>query len=236
MNCIIVDDEPLAREGMQDMVATQPTLQLLHSFNSTFKVMDYLKENQVDLIFLDIEMPGTNGMDFARSIPEKTLVIFTTAYSQYALESYEVDALDYLVKPISPLRFAKAIEKANTHFSLLQKGEGEVETIAESHVLIRADRRFYKVAFDQITHIEGLKDYVIIYTRDNKYITWMNLKNMHSKLPHSIFSRINKSYVVNHEVITSFDNNSIYINDFEISIGKVYQEDFFRKYIGREQP
>jgi len=236
MNCIIVDDEPLARKGLSDLLIGFDNLKLTGSFNNAASAGEYLTSNPVDLVFLDIQMSGINGLEFARLLPEHTLIIFTTAYSQYALESYEVDAIDYLVKPISPERFAKAVEKATTHLALLEKSKDQIETIEENHVLIRADRRFYKIAFEQITHIEGLKDYVILYTRDSKYITWINLKNIHSKLPAATFLRVSKSFVVNHQAITSFDNTTIYINELEIAIGKAYQEDFFRQYIGREQP
>lgn len=236
MNCIIVDDEPLAREGMQDLVATQPTLQLLHSFNSTFRVVDFIKENPVDLIFLDIEMPGTNGIEFARSIPNKTLVIFTTAYSQYALESYEVEAIDYLVKPISVERFEKAVEKAASYLSLIKSRKNDFEGVVKNNLIVRADRRYHKIAFDDIYYIEGLKDYVIIYTRSNKYVTWMNLKTIHSKLPESIFLRVNKSYIVNQNAITSFDNTTVYINEIEIDIGKSYQSDFNKNFLGGTLP
>lgn len=236
MKCIIVDDEPLARRGIAELVAEIKALELVGSFNHAEGARDFLLANDVDLIFLDIQMPGMTGLEFARSLAKNTLVIFTTAYSQYALDSYEVDAIDYLVKPISQVRFSKAIEKALTFHSLLKKEKDELESILENHVLIRADRRFYKIAFDLITHIEGLKDYVVIYTRDSKYVSWINLKNIHQKLPDTLFLRISKSYIVNHHAITSFDNNSIFIGDTELSIGKAYQESFFKKYIGRGQP
>lgn len=236
MNCIIVDDEPLARKGLTVLLAGFNALELVGSFKSAAAAGEFLKTNIVDVIFLDIQMPDINGLEYARLVPEHTLIIFTTAYSQYALESYDVDAIDYLVKPISPERFAKAVEKAITHLGLLKKSKDQIETIADNHVLIRADRRFYKVAFEQITHIEGLKDYVILYTRDSKYVTWINLKNIHGKLPASTFLRLSKSFVVNHEAITSFDNNTVFIGDLEIGIGKAYQAEFFRQYIGREQP
>jgi DNA-binding LytR/AlgR family response regulator len=235
MNCIIVDDEPFARKGLSDLLAGFSSLELAGSFNSAAAAGEYLSANTVDLVFLDIQMSGINGLEFARLLPERTLIIFTTAYSQYALESYDVDAIDYLVKPISPERFTKAVEKATTHMALLEKGKDQIETIAENHILIRADRRFYKVAFDQITHIEGLKDYVILYTCDSKYVTWINLKNIHSRLPAATFLRVSKSYVVNHHFITSFDNNTIYFGDLQIAIGKAYQEGFFKHYVGREQ-
>lgn len=236
MKCIIVDDEPLARKGLTDLIADFNSVDLVGSFNNAITAGDFLASNPVDLIFLDIQMPGLTGIDFARGLPEKTLVVFTTAYSQYALESYEVDAIDYLVKPISPERFVKAVEKATNHLALLENSKSEIETFADSHILIRAERRYYRIAFNHITHIEGLKDYVVIYTRDTKYVTWINLKNIHVKLPPASFFRISKSCVVNQEAITSFDNHSVYLDDLEITIGKAYQEDFFKQYIGRKKP
>lgn len=236
MKCIIVDDEPLARKGIAGLIEDFKSLTLIGSFNHAESAREFMRLNAVDLIFLDIQMPGISGLDFARSLPESALVIFTTAFSQYALDSYEVDAVDYLVKPIAHNRFAKAIEKAQLHFSLLNRDKDHLESIEDSHILIRADRRFYKVAFDQITYVEGLKDYVIIHTKQGKYVTWINLKNIHSKLPNAIFQRVSKSYLANCNAITSFDNNSIFIGETEISIGKSYREEFFNSYIGRPQP
>ncbi|HCO68963.1 MAG TPA: DNA-binding response regulator, partial [Dysgonomonas sp.] len=123
MKCIIVDDEPIAREGLEVLINKFPELNLMGSFDSADSASDFIKNNSVDLVFLDIEMPGINGLEFARTIPKETLVIFITAYSEYALDSYEVDALDYLVKPIEQARFKKAVEKANSYHSLLLNEE-----------------------------------------------------------------------------------------------------------------
>lgn len=232
MNCIVVDDEPLARQGMIDLIETQDDLFLLGSFNNALKAEKCMVENTVDLIFLDIEMPRVNGMDFAKTISNKTMIIFTTAYKEYAADSYNIDAIDYLLKPILLSRFTKAVAKAFTYYQLLSSGNGTVEKISKNFIFIKADRRYYKILFDKIFYIEALKDYVIIHTHNDKVITAMNLKTIHDKLPKNIFIRVSKSYVVNEAAITSFDNHTIYINDNEIPIGKVYQQDFINQYLG----
>lgn len=228
MNCIIIDDEPLARIGMADLIATCPQLRLLKSFKNTVGVVNYLKENAVHLIFLDIEMPGINGLDFAKTIPDNTLVIFTTAYSEYALDSYEVDAVDYLVKPIHKERFQKSVAKAESYFNLLNNAKSSLENIENDYITIRAERQNYRVYHRDILYIEALKDYVIIHTPTEKHITWINLKNIHLQLPQERFVRVSKSYVVNIAYITSYSNHNLFLGDTEISIGKVFQDDFLK--------
>jgi len=168
-------------------------------------------------------MPGINGLEFARTLPEQTLVIFTTAYSQYALDSYEVDALDYLVKPITPERFKKAVTKAESYLQLLSKQKTDLEATDNQYISIRANRRNYRIPHNDILYIEALKDYVIIYTFTDKYITWINLKNIHSQLPESVFVRVNKSYVVNIQHVTSYTHQFVYIGETEIPIGRAYE-------------
>ena len=236
MKCIVVDDEPLARKGITDLISGFKELDLVASFNHAAKAVEFLTNNEVDLIFLDIEMPGISGLDLARGLDKKTLVIFTTAYSDYALESYDVEAVDYLVKPISIDRFEKAVKKAVFYQSLIKNQKDELEGIGDTDILVRADRRFHKVNFHNITYVEGLKDYVIIYTTSTKFVTWINLKNFHSKLPADLFLRVSKSYLVNQNAITSFDSNTIFIGEIEIPIGKTYQDSFFQQYIGRSSP
>ncbi|TCD28719.1 response regulator transcription factor [Pedobacter psychrodurus] len=235
MNCIIVDDEPFAREGMSSLIANFPGLHLKGSFNNALSANEFLTENNIDLVFLDIQMPGETGLELARRLPKETLVIFTTAYSEHALESYEVDGIDYLVKPITSERFAKAVDKASMYFSLRQNKQSELDNVADHYIMIRADRRFYKIDFSSILYIEGLKDYVIIYTQDNKYITWMNLKTIHSKLPERLFLRVSKSYVINQQAITSFDTGNIYLGEVKIPLGKAYQKDFLTRFNGQNE-
>jgi DNA-binding LytR/AlgR family response regulator len=233
MNCIIVDDEPLAREGMLLLLQGIPGLTINGCFNSAKKARDYLQDNTADLIFLDIEMPGTNGLDFAASVPKDTLVIFTTAYSQYALKSYEVDAIDYLVKPVIKERLEKAVSKAFAYKNLLGR-RGTTESMESDFMLIKAERRYHKILFKDILYIEGLKDYVVIYVEDNKIITAMNLKTIHAHLDAARFARVSKSYVVNIGYIDSFDNHTIYIKNAEVPIGDVFRKDFLELYLGKK--
>jgi len=228
MTCIIVDDEPLAREGIKELINTRKDLTLLHTFNSAYGVLEYLGTQPVDLIFLDIEMPGDNGIEFARGIPDNTLVIFTTAYSEYALESYDVDAVDYLVKPISVARFDKAVDKAVQYQQLLESYRHTVENVAEHHIQIMSDRRHVNIAFDDLLFIEGIKDYVVIHTPEEKHVTWMNLKTIHAKLPARKFIRVSKRFVVNLAAVTAYDSTTVSIRGTEITLGKAFQSDFYQ--------
>lgn len=233
MTCIIVDDEPLARQGMELSIGNVSTLQLLGSFSNALAASDFLRKEKVDLMFLDINMPELSGLDFLKSLRDAPLVIFTTAYPQYALESYELEAIDYLVKPIRIERFLKAANKAENYLKLLQQEASStlVEKIEDDYVFIKADRKYFKIYFKDILYIEGLKDYVVIYTQDNKIITSMNVKTIASQLPPAIFARVSKSYIVNTLHISSFDNELIYINNHEIPLGQSFKDDFIKQHI-----
>jgi len=234
MNCIIVDDEPLAREAIEILIRRSGKLNWTGSFNSAEAAADYMKENETDLIFLDVQMPHINGLEFARTVPKNTLIIFTTAYAEYALDSYEVEAIDYLVKPIKYDRFLKAINKAIAYQLLLNTEEKEnIGNIETDFILVKSERRYHKINFSDILFIEGLKDYVIIHIEGDRIITKMNLKNIHEKLPRKQFLRINKSYIVNSRLIDSFDNNDVYIKSHTVAIGNAYREAFFDEFVHR---
>lgn len=234
MNCIIVDDEPLAREAVQLLIDEESQLKLTGTFNNATSAAKFIQENTVDLIFLDIQMPNITGIEFARTIPKSTLVVFTTAYTEFALDSYEVDAIDYLVKPIEQNRFKKAVEKAISYHSLLLAEEKEnIENIENEYIFVKSERRYFKVNLKDILFIEGLKDYVIIQLADTRIITKMNLKTIHELIPKNIFLRINKSYIVNIKQIDSFDNNDIFIKTFQIAIGNSYRDFFFEEFISK---
>lgn len=236
MRCIIVDDEPIARKGIQKIVDQISELELLGCFNSAEAASMFMMGNSVDLVFLDIQMPGINGIEFARNIPKNTLVIFTTAYSEYALDSYEVEAIDYLVKPIEADRLKKAVDKAISYHSLLLSEENKsVGNIEDEYIFVKSDRRYFKVNLKEILFIEGLKDYVIIQLAEQRIITRMNLKTMHELLPKSTFLRINRSYIVNTTHIDSFDNNDIFIQKYEIAIGSFYRDSFFEEFVSKRK-
>ena len=232
MNCIIIDDEPLAREAIEILVKDTSQLNLLGMFNNALAASKFMEENPVDLIFLNIQMPGITGIEFARNISKRSLVIFTTAYSEYAVDSYEVDAIDYLIKPVDPERFHKAVNKAIAYHSLLLKEEKEnIEAGNTEYFFVKSERRYFKINYKDILFIEGLKDYVIIQLDEQRVITRMNLKNIFELLPKHDFLRVNKSYIVNTKHIDSFDNNDIFIKTHEITIGNTYRDAFFKAFM-----
>jgi DNA-binding LytR/AlgR family response regulator len=229
MNCIIVDDEPLGRKAIELLVAEMPkTLTLTGSFSNAEAAGKFLADNEVSLVFLDIRMPGIDGIEFARSISRDTLVIFTTAYPQYAVDSYELDAIDYLLKPVEQERFRKAVAKAADYLALLtaKPQTGGVESVTQEQIFVKADRRFYRILLRNILFIEGLKDYAVIHTTEKKIIAKTTLKALAEQLPADIFLRTNKSYIVNVNHIDSFDGNDIFIGRHELAIGASYRDGF----------
>jgi DNA-binding LytR/AlgR family response regulator len=235
MRCIIVDDEPLARKGIRLLIDKTEGLETVGEFSDASSASAFLDDNNVDLIFLDIQMPGTNGIEFAKTIGNKTLVIFTTAYAEYALDSYEVDAIDYLVKPVKLIRFQKAVSKAFSYFEMLAHDwHNKFETVENDYIFIKSDRKFIKIYFNDILFIEGLKDYVIIHTTEKKMITLITLKNIQNQLPENIFVRVSKSYIVNIKHVSSLDNNDVIIGKHEIAIGGVYRNELFRRFVEKK--
>lgn len=232
MNYIIIDDEPIARDGIQLMAKAFDQLNFCGSFGSPIAAAAFMKKNKVDLIFLDINMPEQNGLEFAESMESNVLIIFTTAYAQYAVDSYALDAIDYLVKPIQPKRFEKAVHKALSYFKLLISEEktNSVQSIEPEFMFVRSDRKFFKVVLKDILFIEGLKDYVIIHLKDQKIITAMNIKTIGQQLPAADFHRISKSFIINIHQITSLDTTFAYINEHEIPIGISFRDAFLEQY------
>ncbi|NLA23925.1 MAG: response regulator transcription factor [Bacteroidales bacterium] len=225
MKCIIIDDEPLAREGMKMNINEIPSLELVGEFEDAIKANQFLQENKVDLMFLDIEMPGISGLNFLRDLQNQPLVILATAFPQYAVEAYELDVVDYLVKPIKLDRFMKAVNKAE-EIMKLNKSTSVVDAIEDDFFFIKSDRKYVKVKFDEVHFIEGLKDYVILHATHGKYMTAMNVKTIHSKLPEDIFFRTSKSYVINVNHIKEIDGNDVIIADNKIPIGRSYRDEF----------
>ncbi len=232
MKCIIIDDEPLARKGVMLLLELHAELQVVGNFNQATTALDYVRLNPVDLIFLDIHMPGLNGLEFARQLGKNTMIIFITAHAEYALDSYEVEAIDYLVKPIQPARFNLAVQKALAYADLLKQASlsTSLEFTAD-FLFVRSERQYVKVALQDIFYIEGLKDYVILHLAEQKIITAMNLKKIHGQLPLDFFIRVSKSYIVNVTHIQAFDNNNVTILDKEIPIGSSFRDAFFDRVI-----
>lgn len=231
MKCIIIDDEPLAREGIELNIQEVPYLELVGQFGNALTANDFLMQNEVDLMFLDIEMPGITGLEFIRSLKNRPMVILTTAYPQYALEGFELDVVDYLVKPIRLQRFIKAANKAKEFHDLTQKAENTIESIGEDYIYIKSERKYIRLFFKDIRFIKGMKDYVMLYTENKRIMTAMNIKTINSQLPDSIFARVGKSYIININFIDSIEVDFIQMAGEEIPLGRTYKEDFLNKYV-----
>jgi DNA-binding LytR/AlgR family response regulator len=234
MTCIIVDDEPLARQGLELQLKNLSNITVKGSFSNALDAGIFLQNETADVIFLDINMPELNGMDFLKTLIDAPLVIFITAYPQYALDSYELDAVDYLVKPVRLERLIKAVNKADAYIKMLQPdhiGETAIESIEQDYVFIKADRKYTKVFFKEILYIEGLKDYVVVKLADKKLITAMNIKTIAGQLPQQQFARVNKSFIVNVNNILSVDSYTVYLQDEEIPIGESFKNDFLKTYV-----
>ncbi|MDE6297919.1 MAG: LytTR family DNA-binding domain-containing protein [Muribaculaceae bacterium] len=235
LNCIIVDDEPIARRGMRRLVEMRDELHAIGSAASVSeaeKLISSSAEN-IDLIFLDIDMEGESGMEYARRMTNGPKVIFTTAFSDYALDSYDVEAVDYLLKPIREERFNRAVDK------ILQIAErehiptGNGNSIpADSYITVKADRKYVRLNVNDIIYIEGLGDYLVIHLSDRRLTTRMTFKKMEEELTGSTLIRVNKSYMVNTGHIESFDSNEIRIGEILIPVGATYKESVKQSLVG----
>ena len=228
---LIVDDEYLAREGMQINCDQVPFLEKVGEFENAMLASDFLAKNEVDLIFLDIEMPGLTGLEFIKSLTKKPHIILCTAYPQYALESYELDVIDYLVKPIKFDRFYKAVVKVRDYISMNNQPSVDIDEYQDTFMFIKTDRQYVKVFYEDIHYIKGMKDYVVIHTTDKKYMTAMNVKTILSQLPPLYFARISKSYIIQIRQIRSIGTDTIYTDNHELPLGPSYKENFIEKYV-----
>lgn len=232
MNCIIIDDEPLAVELLEDFVSKIPNLKLVSSCSNAIDAVSILQNNKIDLIFLDIEMPEFTGIEFIKSLDVKPLFIFTTAYSHYAVEGFNLNAVDYLVKPIPFHRFLKAVNRAQEIY-LLKKEENppSIKTLgSQNFIFVKSDYENIKLNFNDIKYFEGLKDYIKIFSTSHKPIlTLSNFKKIEEKLPEDLFIRVHRSYIVSLKYINSVQRNRILIDGVRIPIGQNYKDEFIKK-------
>ena len=222
MTCIIIDDEPLAVGLLESYVSKIEDLNLLGSFNNPLDALQLLRETSVDILFLDIQMPEITGIEFKKIINPEVKVIFTTAYSDYALESYELNAVDYLLKPITFQRFLQAIEKIKEKASPLI-----IESNAD-YIFVKTEYRLQKIQYSDILYLKGLSDYVAIQTKSGKVLTLQNMKDFEKNLWKNKFVRVHKSYIVNLEHIEFIERNRIVIESEYIPIGATYKEAFLK--------
>ncbi|MDC1508616.1 LytTR family DNA-binding domain-containing protein [Saprospiraceae bacterium] len=229
IKAIIVDDEPLALDVLETYIAQLPELELVARCENALEAREVLKEHDVDLMFLDINMPQLTGIDFVKTLSVKPNFIFTTAHPYYAVEGFELNAIDYLMKPIPLERFMKAVNKVIN----MQLGETSApEKKKENFIFVKADKKLIKVNFDDILYIEGLKDYVIIRQKEGRIITLHTMKSLEAKLPDHIFKRIHRSYIVNIGAINAIVGNMIELKEKSqvkhIPIGKNYREELLK--------
>jgi len=241
LKCIAVDDEPLALDIIEDYISKVPFLELVKRTENAIEALQLVQAGGIDLVFLDIQMPDLTGIQFLKIANNKASYILTTAYSQYALESYDLNVSDYLLKPIAFDRFYKAVEKV---FNQHKKNEEPVIAVpvavvapapsvvtqqtVQDFIFVKTEHKIQKIELDDILYIEGLKDYISIYTKAERVITLQNMKKMEETLPHSQFIRVHKSYIIALDKIESIERSRITICGKIIPIGDTYRDEFFK--------
>ena len=223
IKCIIVEDEALAQNVIESHLQKIEAFQLIGICNNALEANEILQKQEVDLIFLDIQLPGMTGLNFLRTLPNPPLVVLTTAYAEYALESYEFNVIDYLLKPISFERFSKAINKI-VEGRLFSQVTKEKESVPADHIFIKSNSKFFKINFSEIMFIEGMKDYLKIHTTEYKLVTHQTMGEMEKILPAKQFMRVHKSYIVALSFIKSIYGNSIEMGKATIPIGNIYKD------------
>ncbi|MDD2304022.1 MAG: response regulator transcription factor [Prolixibacteraceae bacterium] len=226
LKTLIIDDEPLAQNVLRKYTEDIKSIEVVGFCKNAVDAIEIIEKQTIDLIFLDINMPKLSGIEFLKMLKKPPLVILTTAYSEYAMEGYELNVLDYLVKPFSFARFLKAFQKAEYQFQLTKKTTPEEK--AES-VFIKSNKKTYQVKFSEILYIEGLGDYIKIYTEKSHLVTNLSMKKMEELLPASDFYRIHKSHIINRMKIIAIEGNMVELPSVKLTIGSNYRTDFFSK-------
>ena len=231
IKCAIVDDEPLAVELLASYVKKIPFLELCGKYNNATDALHGITEDAVDLLFLDIQMPELNGLELSKMVPENTRIVFTTAFDQYAVDGFRVNALDYLLKPISYADFLEACNKAQQWFQLVQQQEESSPAAAAEEIksiFVKSEYKLLQINLDDIRYIEGLKDYVKIYTEQSPHpiLSLMNMKAIEQMLPTSRFIRVHRSFIVQKSKIREIERNRIVFGDVYIPIGDSYKQAF----------
>jgi DNA-binding LytR/AlgR family response regulator len=232
LNCVVIDDEFLARQYIKDYIQKLPFLNLVGDYNSPLLVIEEIKDKKIDILFLDIQMPDISGLDFLKTLNPQPYVILTTAYKEYALEGYEHNVADYLLKPFSFDRFLKAVNKVVNKIQkdkaplILDKNPeiSQKPLIEKTYLIIRADRKLYKINYDDLIYIEGQKSYVTFHTRERKITALITLKELEEILPEDQFVRIHKSFIVSIKDIDTLEGNLLELCGIKLSIGSSYRE------------
>jgi DNA-binding LytR/AlgR family response regulator len=231
INCVIIDDEPLARKGIKEYIADVDFLNLVGEYDNALKAADQISLGELQLLFLDIQMPKITGLDFFKTLQHPPPVIFTTAYPQYALDGFELNALDYLVKPISFDRFLKAALRAKEFYEVRQVNILETKQFSSDpeYFFIKADNKLIKILFEEILFAEAMQNYVVIHTKDKKHITYLTFKSVEEYLPAELFIKTHKSYIIAASKIESIEANDILIGQHHIPISRNLKEEVMEK-------
>ncbi|MEI7980099.1 MAG: LytTR family DNA-binding domain-containing protein [Bacteroidota bacterium] len=239
IRCLAIDDEMLALDLIEDNIKKVPFLQLVKACRSALEALEVLRAQPIDLIFLDIQMPDISGIQLLKSLPQRPPVIFTTAYSNYASEGFDLDVIDYLLKPYSFDRFMKAVNKVREYMDLHEmahrQGNLKEDLVLPDFLFVRADYRLVKIDFSEILYIEGLKDYVKIYIGNKPVITQMSMKTLEERLPAKDFIRVHRSFIIAFKKIDFIQKNMLTIGDKEIPVSDHYRDQLF-KMINYEKP
>jgi DNA-binding LytR/AlgR family response regulator len=241
INCVIIDDEPLAREGLASYVREIDFLHLVDTCENPLQLIKLMNQQPIDLIFLDIQMPKMNGLDFLKAVQQPPIVVITTAYPTYALDGFQLNVLDYLLKPITFDRFFRSVKKASDYYHLINKpngpvakNEGKKPDPATDYFFIRCGSKYEKIHFDQILYIEGMQNYVTIYTQKGKYVTLLNLKNLEENLDNSNFIRVHKSYIVSIDKIEGIEGNELFIQSHRVPMSRNYREQVLQQVVANK--
>ncbi len=228
LQCIIVDDEPLARKGMKEYVQDVPFLLHAGSFESAEQAYEFLQHQSVDLMLLDIRMPGMSGIEFLKKLHPPPLVIFTTAYTEHALEGFELEVIDYLIKPVSSERFKKAAQKAFDYFRLRQAIQGD----PVEFFFIKCNHQFERVNFTELLFVEAMQNYCIVHTPGRKLITYITLTSLLEKLPSKRFIKVHKSFIVSIEKVNAVNGNEIIIGSSRIPVSRSMKDEVMARILG----
>jgi len=225
INCLVVDDEPIARDGIKEYIGQIDYLCLVAECKNASEAAGLLHKNKIDLIFLDIQMPKLTGIEFIRALSEPPLIIFTTAYQQYAIEGFELDVIDYLLKPISFARFLKSVEKAQSYLKVKEHNHN----IINEFFFLKCNGKIEKICVSDVIYIEAMANYVIVYTQQKKYITYVTFSGICKRLPDDLFMRIHKSYLVAVSAIKTISGDEVITSLARLPLSKSYKEKVMNK-------
>ncbi len=227
IKCLVVDDEELARILLENYISKLPQLELIAKCKNPLEAMSVIQQEEIDLIFLDIQMPELTGLEFLKTLTKKPLVIFTTAYSEYAIEGYALDVIDYLLKPFGLDRFIQAVNKAEGRL-LLKKSPSPVNEKTKDFILVKSEHKIHKLRLSEISFIQSMREYVAYHTPEGRILSLNSLKHLETELPKDQFIRIHKSYIISIDKIKTLEGNLVHIGKEKLPIGAMYKEEVLK--------